>query len=321
MNKRCKELTLIIFLSAVTLLLSIVRFPRTSPDSDKYLLLIEIFKGGLPLSDAQSPFCYRPLMSFIVSLFPTGPLLTWATISVILTTLIAPVTYLLIREFDIGPAGAFTGTGLTTVSYMTISVGSWVITDIAAMFFLGLVFLGIMKGTNKIAIIGLLVIGTLFKELVIFGAMVWFIHSILKRDRQGIIFSAIGGVTTVSVHMSIRIFWSSVGVQSYMWEWLGMYNFIRHPDSVFNSFWLALVFFVPAIILGLIIGHKTKVPQFKKTLVWLAACSIFLVYMCMGLFMACFGMRFIWPLYFGLAPLAGVFGDWFLPKLNKETEQ
>ena len=161
---KSKDLVCIAFLCLATLFLSLLWFPRTTADSGKYLVLVEIFKGNLPYSVAISPFCYRPLMPFIVSLFPTNPLLTWATISVILNVAIVPVMYSLVREFNIGTAGAFTGTGFATVSYMSISVGGWVVTDIAAMFFLGLVFLGIIKNTNKFTIISLLVIGTLFKD-------------------------------------------------------------------------------------------------------------------------------------------------------------
>ena len=312
-----KDLVCIAFLCLATLFLSLLWFPRTTADSGKYLILVEIFKGNLPYSVAISPFCYRPLMPFIVSLFPTNPLLTWATISVILNVAIVPVMYSLVREFNIGTAGAFTGTGFATVSYMSISVGGWVVTDIAAMFFLGLVFLGIIRDTNKLTIISLLVIGTLFKELVIFGAVVWFIYSALRRDKISIIFSTIGGILSVSVYLYVRVIWTQIGIQSYLWEWMGWFNFVRRPVAVFESFWLSLMFFIPAIILALIIGYKTKVPQFKETLIWLVACSVLIGYMCMGLFMACFGMRFIWPLYFGMVPLVGIFGDWFLPKFYK----
>ena len=315
MNVRLRELGLITFLMAATFILSMRWFPRTTPDSVYYLMMVDIFRGDLPLISATPPFCYRVLTPLIVALFPTDAVLTWASISVIANVLIVPVVYLMIRGFDIGLAGAFTGTGLTTVGIMSISLGSWVGTDPMAFLFLALAFLGIARGSGNLSITCLFAIGTLFKEVVILGVGVWMLSSIIKRDKDGVVYSLVTGIYCVLMYLLVRAWWGSHGVSGrWQWLWNNFWNFTTRPEGVIETFWLGFMFWIPVLVLAVIVGYKTRTPQFRDTVVWLTACIPLLVYLFMGLFTAYFSLRFIWPFYLAMAPLAGIFGDWFLPK-------
>jgi len=217
------------------------------------------------------------------------------------------VVYYLVKSFDIGSFGAFAATGLTTVGVMSIKWGSWVGNDLPAMLFLGLVFLAIKREMSESIVLVLLVIGTLFKEFVIIGAGVWFFWSLSKRNTRESFFSVLSGVVSALAYMSIRQLWGAFGISAnWFWRFNDFWNFTHNFDTVVKTFFLGFMFFIPAIIIALLWGERHKT---RPALIWMAASSVLSVYMFLGLFMAYFDLRFVWPLYLGMAPMAGIAGE------------
>ncbi|MCF2136984.1 MAG: hypothetical protein K9W43_07020 [Candidatus Thorarchaeota archaeon] len=305
----------IIITIVATLLISlagsiIIGFPILRPDSNHYLVVIDILRGNLSPSNAVPPFCYRPLMPIIVSLVPGDSIIVWTTITLVLNSLIAPVTYFLIREFDVDSFGAFVGTGLTTVNWISAAYGICVLTDVPAMLSLAVALLLIKRGERASLIIPVIVIGTLCKEVAILAAVAWLFRAILQRNRRGFIEGSIAMALSAAAYLAVRGIWSLIGVQpDWYWQWNNLYNFVVIPEVVIKTFWLGFMFWLPAIIVAVIVlwkDYQAMRPKFE----WILYLSPFLLLLFAGLFMAYFSLRFVWPLYFALAPAAGYAAEW-----------
>lgn len=324
MNKR--DFLYLAVLSVLTFVLAMKWFPRTTPDSAYYLELVEIFRGNLPLATATPPYCYRPLMPLIVSLFPTDAVLTFCSINVLLSLVLAWVTYFLAKTFDVSEFGAFVATGISSVSIMTISLGSVALTDMPAMVCMGIALVGIQKRWNPIAITAFLIIGVAFKEVAILAAVAWVIIAFVeahhprrtwnwnwretwfwnwRRWWSRTAMAIVGLLIVVGVYLNIRSLWATVGVQvnaASFWRWNHLWNFINRPDGVIDSFWLGFMLWIPAFCVVGVLWLCGK--RFGSASGWLWQTGApFLALMFVGLFTAYFSLRFIWPLYFSMAPI------------------
>jgi len=304
--------------------------------------MVEIFKGNLPVTTATPPFCYRVLMPLIVSLFPTDPILTFCAINVLLAVVLAWITYFLAKTFFVSEFGAFVATGLSSVSIMTISLGSVALTDMAAMICMGLVLVGIRQHWNPAAIMLFLIIGVAFKETVILAAVAWVIITVAKARRPQrtwdwrrtwfwnwrkrwtrSAWAIVGLLVAVGFYFCIRWLWVTVGVpinDASIWKWNHLWNFINRPDGVIDSFWLGFMLWIPAFVVVIILQLTGK--KFNAGLGWLWQTGIpFLVFLFVGLFTAYFSLRFIWPLYFSMVPIVAQAATIIGNKIVKPLEE
>lgn len=329
MNK--KDLLYLIVLLTLTFILAMWWFPRATPDSIYYLELVRIFKGNLPLTAATPPFCYRPLMPFIVSLFSTYLLtsgLTFCSINVLLSLVLVWVTYFLVKTFDVSEFGAFVATGLSSVSIMTVSLASVVLVDMPAMVCIGIALIGIRRKWIPASIVVILIVGVAFKEVVILAAVAWAIITVAEarqprrtwdwnwrrtwfwnwRQRWKQPAWAIAGLLiAVGVYLGIQWLWTTVGVQvneASFWRWNHLWNLVNRPEGVVDTFWLGFMLWIPAFSIVSILWLGGV--RFSEESKWLQQTGIpFLGLMLVGLFTAYFSLRFIWPLYFSMAPIVG----------------
>lgn len=318
MNK--KDALYLAVLSVLTFVVAMMWFPRTTPDSLHYLKLVEIFKGNMPPITATPPYCYRLLMPFIVSLFSTDALLTFCAINVLLSVVLAWLTYFLVKTFGASEFGAFVATGLASVGIMTLSLASVALTDMPAMICIGIALLAIRRKWDLGAIVVVLIVGVAFKEIVIVAAIAWVLvefkgahHKRWTRTWNPLhkwirLAWAITGLSVViGIHLGIRWLWATVGVpvnEVSLWSWNHLANFIERPDVVVNTFWLGFQFWIPAFLI--VIGLRITGKKFEESYAWLWQTGLpFLGLMLVGLFTAYFSLRFIWPLYFSMAPIVG----------------
>ena len=309
---------------------TILGLPKTRPDSRYYLAFVDILRGLADPSTATPPFCYRPLMPIIVALIPADPVTTWNLITLLLNAMIAPVVYLLIKEFDVSSFGAFAGTGLTTVNLISAAYGVCVLTDVPAMLFLAIVLLLLKREEKASVIIPIMVIGVLFKELVILGAAVWMFRALLQRDRRGFIEGTVAAIISFATYLTVRGIWSLFGVEpNWYWHWNDLFNLTTNISVTIKSLWLGFMFWIPAMFVALIVlwkDYENMHPKFE----WMFQLSPVLLLFFAGLFMAYFSLRFIWPLYFAMAPAGGYAAEWTWDRMmekfggifgSKESEQ
>jgi hypothetical protein len=288
-----KELLALVILALTTIVASYIRFGHMYPDSSYYLLLVEFFRGTLSGTELIAPYCYRPLLPLIAAILPFTPELTFSLINMIMGIFLAWTLFFLAREFGFSNLSSLASSGICSFSLAVAYFGAAVLVDVGAVLFLALSMLLMIREVNGYKIAILLTIGILFKEIAIIGVLAYLFYR-KTRDLTAMIIPII-------TFALIRLVMPSANPE-FIWQFQ-LYNFTLYLTHTLLSLLFGFVPFVLLCIAALI--RKIREPsKYSREFKWMfimgiPASAIF----GMGLFMAFFDARFIWPLYIALVPM------------------
>jgi hypothetical protein len=277
----------LVFLSLISLFTALVRFGWVYPDSENYLLLVRFFRGEIPFSEITEPFSYRPLLPIIASLIPLQPELVFATVNTVLIILLSWIFFALSRDFGFSRIASFLASALCSFSWVVAYYGAAVLVDAGAVFCLSFALLMIYRNEGDITVALILTLGVLFKEIALVGV----IASILWLRKL----KPFTLILPLSTHLLVR-FLFSVGDAGYLW-YFHLDNLGVYLESTVKTLGLTLGPFLVVLLCAIIFRNANAV-QFSNSLKWLVLVGLpCLAILFMGLFMARFDSRFVWPVY------------------------
>ncbi|MFW9807824.1 MAG: hypothetical protein ACFFE6_00460 [Candidatus Thorarchaeota archaeon] len=277
-------------------------YSKIFPDSEKYLLLVDWFHGQISTSELIAPWSYRPLTSFLASLVPLDPVLSFLMVNTILLLLLNYIIYLICREFRFSKLSSFLVTSIYTFSHPSVGYGVAVLVEAGSMLSIALIAYVLLQKPDqkhRLYILLLLVMGVCFRETVIVMAGAYLFYT---RDWKTFIpLFIISG----SVYLLNRtIFNPGVSDTGYFWSF-HLNNFILTGSNTIRMVILAFQFIIPFMVIGLYV-LRNRTHERKTVLNWLITIGVPLSGITIfGLFFASFTSRFIWPLYISFIPLVG----------------
>lgn len=284
----------------MAVLLALLRFGNTTPDSAHYVALVEYFRGNLPREGLQSPFAYRWVVPWVAS-WPTAasPRLAIALGSLISIVAAYIAFGRLLARLVADARQWHLGMGFLVFSFPTLNYSAAVLTDSAG--FLVLVLAAWALVAHRFLALGaVLAIGVGVRESTLVMLPAIWIFLLLERDRRGLI--AALGVTAAALMAVAAARWWFSDLPAYFWtpSWKRCLANLTRPIS-----WATVLLTMAPVGIGALAGlrHWGRLPAVTRRLVLavsipggaLVAYSVTSAYM---------SGRFCWPLYLALVPLA-----------------
>lgn len=310
-ERKYAEIILILLLYAATAFVGMLRFGTSYPnfpDSAHYLEMVEFFRGNLPVEGTRSPFSYRLLYPWVVSLLPTDPALTMSRINFLLLFVLAYVMYLITRSFGYGIFSSVCATGLCMISHPVMQYGSSVLVETPFMLLLAVGVYGIRKQWDWKRLAVLTIVGVGFKETALILALVYLVTQRFAGDRdwyKGFYIAIAGGITYLLSRLVMSGTQGGAG-----WYWVfRLTNLLVRPWESLEVIYLSFLFISVPIVAAVIwrINEEwnfSGIDRFEKAKMWFVLVGVPLSALAwVSFFFAHFSVRFIWPMYLGLLPL------------------
>jgi len=293
-------------LAIVSFLTALFRFGWIYPDSESYILLVSFFRGEIPITETVSPFSYRPLLPLFAAILPFPPEMVFSVMNTVFIIILSWTFFLLSTEFGYSKPASFAASGICSFSWVVAYYGAAVLVDAGAVLCLSVALLLIYRDSSDHSIAIVLLLGTLFKEIVLVGVLA----SILWQKKL----KPLTLVLPVSAYIIIRYIFSE-GQVGYIW-YFHLESFTTYLIPTIKTLGLTLGPFAVIFVVALLM-RKKSVGDFDKSIKWLVLigipCGLVLF---MGLFMAHFDSRFVWPLYVPLVPITAYGFDCLIVRLK-----
>ena len=298
----------LIYLVVIVLIVILVSFPRFGyeyPDSRYYFDVVSFFQGSLSGNNLTAPFCYRPLLPLISSIFPFESRYVFAAINLCFMIFISWMLFFIAKNFGSSDFISFLTASLFSVSLVVLFYGAVALVDPGAIFFLSVVYYLMIKNNNGIQIALFLTIGVLFKEVALVGVFAFLLYNKL-RGWQWTIFP-------IATYALLRFVMPS-GNPGFIWMFhLG--NFVDVGSATLRTFLLGLGPYILFLLFGIFFFKSETNVNLNRWLLSLGVPS--LCYIFIGLFFAHFDVRFIWPVYFAMLPFISNGIEFILDKLMR----
>ena len=298
-NTRLAEAAMLLLLFVITIIVGLLNFGTSYPnfpDSEKYLLLVDMFRGEIPLSETVAPFNYRVLLPLLAAILPLDPELSIPIINLGLLMVLAYLLYLFPRYFGYGVITSGGAAILCMLSHPVLQYGTAVLVETPFMVFLGLSIYAILKRWDWRIILALVVTGVLIKETVIIAVLVYMVY-----DRERFRFAVLTGVVALGVYLAVRLAFAEAGS---FWVWkFHLMNLLERPLQSFQALYLGFLFVGLPLLLAVLFREKERW-RFDRAAGWFGQAALPLSALgLVGFFFGYFSVRFIWPVYFGMVPL------------------
>ena len=301
---KLSEITLLLVLFGLTALTASLRFGTSYPnfpDSEKYLTLVDAFRGEVPLNETVSPFNYRILLPLITAILPVDPAMFMSWTNTILLFVLAFIMYRIPRKFGFGQVSSTIAAAFCMVSWPVMQYGSSVLVETPFMVCLALGIYAILDKWNWKYILIITTVGVLFKETALLIALVYLFYDWKKAIPVGVS----GGIA----YLGARILMSdSIGSSTWVWN-LGETNLVR-PYAALDILGYALFLIMIPLFFAILWRKDVKVwctdfnYLWDTTWVWFIYVGLPLATLIpISYFFAYFSVRFIWPMYLGLLPM------------------
>jgi len=310
-EKKYVEIFLILLLFTATAFAGMLRFGTSYPnfpDSAHYLEMVDFFKGNLTVENTRSPFSYRILFPFLVSLLPTDPALTISTINFLLLFALAYVMFLITRAFGYGVFSSVCATGLCMISHPVMQYGSSVLVETPFMLLLAIGVYGIQKQWDWKRLAILTIIGVGFKETALILALVYLVTQRIGGDKnwyKGFYIAIAGGIAYL---LSRLVMSGTAGGAG--WYWVPrLTNLLVRPWESLEVLYLSFLFISVPIVVTILWRVTNKqniygIAKVEDAKAWFISIGIPLSALAwVSFFFAHFSVRFIWPMYLGLLPI------------------
>jgi len=299
-----RDIPYLLFLAAIdaaAIALGFRLYAKLFPDSFKYLLLVQWFRGQLETSDLIAPFSYRPLVPLVVSILPFDPLFGFYIVNSVSLVCLSFLLYLICRHFGFARVPSTIAISLCMMSHPVMGYGTAVLVDTVAMMMIALGALLIVRPHTRMTLwfmIGLTVLSVSTRETTAATILAYLFYTGRKRD------AFVLGTVAVATYVLIRWIFSppDAGI-GFVWS-LSLYNFTVRPFDTARMLLLGLGILFPITVVGAWTIRKASwfEPGPGR---WLWAMGIpMLLVMFSGLFLAHFTSRFVWPLYIAFLPCA-----------------
>ena len=278
-------------LSVLSLLTAAVRFAWLYPDSENYLLLVRFFRGEIPLSATVAPFSYRPLLPLIAALLPLSPEITFASLNALFIVMLSWVLFQICLDFGFSGSASFGASVLCSVSFVVAYYGTAVLVDAGAMLCLSIGLLRARRTKPDLEVCLALTLGMLFKEFAAVGV----VACLLLKKRMPFTY-----VVPAAAYIVVRLVMSP-GSQGYLW-FFELDNMTVFLVPTLKTLFLTLGPAVALILLA-VYDRRANQERFRASFSWMVRVGVpALGILGIGLFMAHFDARFVWPLYPAFAP-------------------
>jgi len=292
------------------------------PDVDKYVNMVEFFRGNASISDIPQQFRSRLITPLLASLIPLDSYFSLSIISISFTLLSVLLFYYFLRSLEYNNKLQILGTLLFMIASPTLIDGSVPMTDSTGLFFVLLslnIFLYFEDKFRADLLNGIILsVGMLAREAVLFIVPVLIIWRIIdeKIDRKKLLIDILllGLMPTVSLIL-VRI----IIPTSYTWS----IDFSRIDSNISNLFEALCLATIAQLTLLSVVGFFGNAKNiFKKSkIVWKLVFGIlsFLLYIGYVLLSASISSRFFWPLFIFVIPLFLFAINEFNDDLNKDN--
>ena len=306
-KNRVTHLLLSVLLFLATAFTAMSRFGTSYPnfpESEKYLTMVEFFRGDASMSATVAPFNYRFLLPAIVSLIPLDPELSFSVINLALLFVLATIMYLIPREFGLGRFSSTCAALLCMVSHPVRQYGAVVLVEVPFMVCLALGVLGIVRGWRWRHIAVITAVGVLFKETTIIIALVYMPTEWRTGGgdwKKGLYVGLFAG----PFHLATRLWLSaSAGGSSWIWDFK-LINLVGRPMESLEVVVLSLLFIGLPLLAALAMRNDDNdlFGRAEWALLWIALPLSGLGFV--SFFFGFFSVRFLWPMYLGLLPMIG----------------
>ncbi|MFX0054524.1 MAG: hypothetical protein ACFFAX_11145 [Promethearchaeota archaeon] len=298
------EILLLVLLFAATAIVGLLRFGTSFPDfpdSEKYLTLVDFFRGLVPMSETAPPFNYRILLPGIVSILPLDPEITIPAINFVLLFPLAFVMYRIARHFGYDMFPSVVAAGLCMVSPPVLIYGTGVLVETPFILCLAIGIYGILRSWKWQYIAIITAVGVLFKETAIILVLVHLVTTLVSGSdwKHSIYIGLIAGTSHLLARLALS---ASAGGSGWVWPFT-LSNLFLRPWITLEAIILSFVLIIAPIIMALILRNRDAT-RFKEAKDWFLYAAIPLSGLAwVAFFLAYFTMRFIWPMYLGLLPL------------------
>jgi len=284
----------------LTVFTAMIRFGHIYPDSVYYIQYIDNIRLGL--APVAAPYCYRFLLPVLVSLFPVIDTVTvFSALSVILSATVSGVIFVICRYASFDEHVSF-GTALVMgVSFPVAYYGGVPLMEAGAMAFSALAIYFTIR-QNGFAAQTFLILGVMTKETAIFtGFFILFLIGVKWRNVIRVV------VYPIAMYLFIRLLFANLGYASYMWTFT-LSNITENLWFVIASTGATFIVVGPLAVIGFYSAMKylreygsDEANQCAVSFGWfVTGLMSFVPLALIGLFMAYFDARFLWPLYFAL---------------------
>lgn len=293
-------------LAIISFLTCLIRFGWVYPDSENYILLVSFFRGEIPITETVAPFSYRPLLPLIASLLPFPPELVISILNIVFIVILSWTLFLLSTEFGYSKPASFAASGICSFSWVVAYYGAVVLVDAGAVLCLSIALLLIYRDSNDYSVALFLLLGTLFKEIALVGVLA----SILWQKKLKP-FTLV--LPPIAYFITRYVF--SEGQLGYIWNF-HLESFTTYLIPTIKTIGLTLGPFAVVFIIALLM-RKKNADRFDKSIKWLVLIGIpcILIFL-LGLFMAHFDSRFVWPLYPPLIPITAYGFDCIIVRMK-----
>jgi hypothetical protein len=282
----------------ISIITASARFGYVYYDSIKYIAYMGFwdatFAGVTFTGVIPAPFIFRPILPFVASVchLVTGvnDVYLFACLNMLGIALLSVVMLYYIEKFNVlDMSSGYTAAVFAMINLPTIYYGGAILSDAWAMLFIGLIVIFTLGNRNPYLVGSLVFIGMFVKEIVLFTT----IFVVLYGGRK-YVFPMLVSIFT---HLCMRIALGD-GLSSGL-------AFSLNIDWLYISKIILPTFAIPIVVLFIAyLGRNFDRNLFNicfKVFKYLMIAFIPLVLF--GLFFAYFDARFVWPMYFGFAPM------------------
>ena len=282
------------FLISLAILVAVNSFGKLYPDSNAYLALIN--------GELIPPFCYRPMIPSIASLFTTPPIFTIALLNTGFLLALTIVLYMICVQVGATPNTAVIATTAATISNPVIFYSTAVLVDVSYIFFVALAILLMLHPRTKdkwYLILAIICLGVFFKESAAIGSVIYLLYT-KKREHipafvLGPTFAYLGCRLSVGVLLmdGAKDFWFPSLDFLFMLPQIFLILFLNLMTFIFIFIWIILL--LPSV--------HISVPQLDWVMPIIAGTGALMLY---AMTSASFDGRFVWPLFLAFTPLTAV---------------
>ena len=283
----------ILFLGVLASLVALNPFGKLYPDSLAYLAYIN--------GDYIPPFCYRPMLPTLASLF-LDHVFGFVVVNSIFLIALTLVLYFICVQVGVSPSIAVISTTIATISSPVLFYSTAVLVDVSYIFWVALMILSMLHPMTKdkpwISLL-FVCVGVCFKESAMIGSLIYLLYTKRKEYIPAFLLSPI--VTYVLCRLNVGFLFMD-NAQDF---WFPRLDFLFMLDKIFYTIFLHLMGFIYVLFwIGLIyLVNSVQLPKIDWFLPIFVSTVGLMVY---AITSASFDGRFVWPVYLALTPLVAV---------------